>query len=153
MKIDESKIPLLFDEEAEESLLGGVIIQEGIPPGVLKYGLVPRDFYIIRNQWVWRVILSLASFDIRTVWEELEKKQSKQELSGFGGPARLTTLVYRCQNSCDIERDAQLIKELSERRFALRIANRLAQVVYALNEPFDLNDIILKLYNSRVKIE
>jgi replicative DNA helicase len=149
----QTDIPLLFSADAEESLCGGIIIREEIPDEIKLYGLKPGDFYIIRNRWVWMAAISLGKYDIKTLWEELERTKGKKDLNGFGGPARLTTLVYRCDNSYDIEKDARVIKELSERRFALRIANRLAQVIYALDEPFNLDDIVTKLYKSRVQTE
>jgi len=158
--VDDLTIPVLYSVEAEESLCGGVLIRASedgqIPEELKKYNLKPKDFFIIRNQWVWDAMLELdvqKKLDILTVWDMLWVKHSKKDCREFGGPARLTTLLVRCDNSYDIERDAELIKELSERRFALRIANRLAQVIYTLNEPFDLNNIIAKLYTSRIKLE
>jgi replicative DNA helicase len=146
-------IPLLCDVDAEESLLGGVIIQEGIPPEVLHYSIVPKDFYIIRNQWVWSAVLELDKFKRLNILTLADLLHERKKLVEIGGPARLTTFVIRCYDSCDIERDAILIKELAERRFALRVANRLAQLIYTLNEPFSLDDIVIKLYKSRLQTE
>jgi replicative DNA helicase len=82
------------NREAEEAVLGAVLVS---PETYfeLVHNLLPDDFFLHRNRWIWEAFTSLQEqrlpIDVLTVSEELERQDRLQEI---GGPAYLATLIH-----------------------------------------------------------
>jgi len=93
--------------EAEEAVLGSVLIN---PDSYFEISQVinPEDFYIIRNQWIWRSFMRLHDrkmpIDILTVSEDL---QEQGQLGEVGGQAYLLSLVNQTPTSLHAQAYAQ----------------------------------------------
>jgi len=123
----------LFDRDAEEGLLGSIIINPEMFVAVSKF--VSRDdFYIVRNKYVWDAIESLykqkLDVDILTLTTELERMSLLQEI---GGPSRLTALVSRVGNSMHAESYARVLERLSYARKISSKATQILKIGYSQN--------------------
>ena len=114
--------------EAEEALVGAVLIN---PAGRQGINLVPDDFYIHRNGWIWGAILSLEKqglpIDIVTVAEELDKQG---HLADIGGAAYITKLLNNVPSSLHAKAYADRVKETAVRRQGILGANNFASKMY-----------------------
>ena len=111
--------------EAEEAVLGSVLIN---PDSYFEISQVikPEDFYIIRNQWIWRAYMRLhdhkVPIDILTVSEDLEEQG---QLGEIGGQAYLLALVNQTPTSLHAEAYAHIVEQTAIRRRMLAAANEI----------------------------
>ena len=116
--------------EAEEAVLGSVLIN---PDSYFEISQVinPEDFYIIRNQWIWRSFMRLHDrkmpIDILTVSEDL---QEQGQLGEVGGQAYLLALVNQTPTSLHAQAYAQIVEQTAIRRRMLASANEMAKLAY-----------------------
>lgn len=116
--------------EAEEAVLGSVLIN---PDSYFEISqvIMPDDFYIIRNQWIWNAFMRLHEkripIDILTVSEDL---QEQGQLGEIGGQAYLLALVNQTPTSLHAEAYAQIVEQTSIRRRMLASANEMAKLAY-----------------------
>src|SRR4051794_26499230 len=96
--------------EAETAVLGSILID----PEVLKTieFLLPEDFYIERNRWIYLAALELRragqDVDYLTVCQILEKKDRLREA---GGPARVMELLNATPTTMHVESYARMLQE------------------------------------------
>jgi hypothetical protein len=117
--------------EAEEALLGSLLIDplEAIPniAGWLK----PRDFYIQNNAWVYEATLALQQrrdpVDFVTLCDELERCG---HLDDVGGAAYVTRLMNAVPSAINAAAYGHIIEKAAIRRRLLNAASRIAQVAY-----------------------
>lgn len=116
--------------EAEEAVLGSVLIN---PDSYFEISQVinPEDFYIIRNQWIWRSYMRLhdkrVPIDILTVGEDLEEQG---QLAEIGGKSYLLALVNQTPTSLHAEAYANIVEQTAIRRKMLAAANEMAKLAY-----------------------
>ena len=119
-----------YSREAEEAVLGSVLIN---PESYYEISEVikPDDFYIIRNQWIWRSYIRLherrVPIDILTVSEDL---QEQGQLGEIGGQAYLLGLVNQTPSSLHGAAYAQFVEQAAIRRRMLTAANEMARLAY-----------------------
>ena len=119
-----------YSREAEEAVLGSVLIN---PESYFEIAEVikPDDFYIIRNQWIWKSYIRLHErripIDILTVSEDL---QEQGQLGEIGGQAYLLGLVSQTPTSLHGTAYAQFVEQTSIRRRMLASANEMARLAY-----------------------
>ncbi len=115
--------------EAEEATLGSVFINPECYYD-LTY-LVPDDFYIHRNKWIWEAFTKLndsrTPIDLLTTSEELERAG---KLEDMGGPAYLTSLINQVPSSINVEYYARIVEGMSSRRKMITAANKIASAAY-----------------------
>ncbi len=118
------------NREAEEAVLGSLLINPESYHEISQI-LRPDDFYIIRNQWIYEVIIRLfekrISIDILTVSEALEEQN---RLAEIGGQAYLLALVNQTPTSLHAEAYAHIVEQNSIRRRMLASANEMAKLAY-----------------------
>lgn len=118
---------LLYNQEAEESILGAALIN----PSIVRYlDIEPSHFYVQRHQWIWEAIQSLdgrADIDIVTLGEELDKHGN---LGNAGGMPYLMGLTTSVVSSLGAESHARIVKDYAQRRTILRVASDLAKAAY-----------------------
>jgi replicative DNA helicase len=107
----------------------------------------PEDFYIIRNQWIWRAYMRLhdqkTPIDILTVGEELE---DQGHLGEIGGQAYLLALVNQTPTSLHAEAYAHIVEQTAIRRRMLASANEMAKLAY--DEGKEIGTIIDEIEKS-----
>ncbi len=136
--LDAQVVP--HSREAEEAVVGSVLINPEAYYDVAQF-LMPDDFYIIRNRWIWEAFIRLHEkrnpIDILTVSEELDQAG---HLAEVGGAAYLTALVNQVPSSLNAEAYAHIIEDNSLRRRMLTSANEIARLAY--NREQSVNTII-----------
>ena len=124
--IDAPAIP--HSREAEEALLGSLMIAPELLPEIV---LRPKDFYIVRHQWIFQAMRDLEekkqAIDIVTLSELLEHRGQLKEL---GGGAYLTTLTMQSPNSYNAIHYADIVLDKANRRRDLGVANMIVEGAY-----------------------
>lgn len=115
----------------EEAFLGAAILD---PEAIRDISLLPDDFYIRRNQFVYEAVLELQrtgqAVDYITVCTMLERMG---RLAEVGGPARITALISGAISSLHVESYAEVIREKARRRRVLNITRKLTAAVFTEN--------------------
>ncbi len=119
------------DREAEEAVLGAVLSSPDTYFD-LVHNLLPDDFYLHRNRWIWEAFTSLQEqrlpIDVLTVSEELERQDRLDEI---GGPAYLATLIHNVPSTLHAGAYSKLVQETATRRRLLEAANAIARLAHA----------------------
>ena len=107
--------------DAERSILGGILLENGIG----THGLTPDQFYLDSHRRIFRMMLEMLSekfpVDIISLANELA---SQKELEGVGGVAYLTSLTDGVPRRQSIEHHAKIVKDKWQLREIIRIANQ-----------------------------
>ncbi|MCJ7716032.1 MAG: hypothetical protein MUO54_05885, partial [Anaerolineales bacterium] len=97
--------------EAEEAVIGAVLINPEAYYDVAQF-LQADDFYIHRNQWIWKAFIALhdrnEAIDFVTVTEELDQMG---HLADIGGAAYLTKLINNVPSSLHAEAYGHRVEE------------------------------------------
>ncbi len=123
--------------EAEEAVLGSVLID---PEAVFRVApfLRPEDFFIVKNGWVWDVLLRVHErrepIDFVTVCNELE---AREQLAEVGGPAYVSHLINVVPTAIHAEGYGRIVERASLRRKLLGAASDIAQLAYEESEDID----------------
>jgi replicative DNA helicase len=123
--------------EAEESVLGSLLID---PDAIFKVAayLMPADFYIERNGWVYEAILALhdrrEAVDFVTLCDELERNDRLEEV---GGAAYITRLINVVPTSIHVEYYGHIVERAAIRRRLIRTAGEIAALGYQESEDID----------------
>lgn len=116
--------------EAEEAVLGSVLIDPEALERVARV-LVPADFFITRNAWVYESALEIRRtgqpLDFVTIIRELA---ARGQLDEIGGPAQVSVLLAGTPTAIHAEGYARIVKRLSVRRGLLAILSDAAQAAY-----------------------
>jgi replicative DNA helicase len=119
--------------EAEESLLGAMLLSKDAIVAATEVGLSPDEFYKPAHGHIYEAITSLYSAgepaDPVTVSEELNRAGL---LEGMGGPALLVTLQARTPATSSAARYARIITEHALLRRLIGVASEIAELGYAL---------------------
>lgn len=131
----QTKATEIFSTQAEESLVGAVLINPGC---FNELKVQPGDFFIRRLGWVWeafeRLYTHQTAIDILTVCDELERGGKLQEL---GGLPYLTGLINYTPTSLHAAEYAATVKDYARRRAWLEIANQTAKLAHNLEANLD----------------
>lgn len=142
---------LPHNREAEEAVIGSVLIN---PEAFIDLSQILNadDFFIHRNNWIWRAFEVLQSrnepIDIITVASEIERTGKLQDL---GGSAYLTSLINATVSSLNAEAYAEQVKDMARRRFGIKLANEIAQAAYKGAEHFDVSTFAQRMVMSNSK--
>jgi len=138
---------LLYNPEAEQSLLGSVIINPDI------YSTINIDcdqFFIQRNGMIWKAVGNLflkdLSIDFETICDELSRMGI---LENIGGPKYITELISITPTSSHADSYASIIREYSQRRRLVEIANKIANMAH--DKDCILEDELVKLIDEMSK--
>lgn len=146
MTTDLQAVP--HNREAEESTIGSILINPDLFPEVSQI-VKSTDFYIHRHRWIWEACESLVAkrepLDLVTVANELDRKGNLDEA---GGPAYITGLINASVASYNAEAYARIVKDFSDRRHGIKVANEIAQAAYKSDQAFDLSAFAPDLVQS-----
>lgn len=131
---------ILFDLQAEQSVLGSILIDPFAIPKVSGF-LEPADFYNHKHARIYRACLSLhdkqAPIDLITVGDTLQRQDFLDEV---GGPAYLANLMNAVPTSVHIEHYARVVKNQARRRALVQVAGKIAAAVYEEPEAQDAEE-------------
>jgi len=124
--------------EAEESVLGGILLDPEAMPRVLSVRLEPKEFYIPAHKDIFQIAYDLfregLPTDLMTVTSRL---YDHGMLSKIGGQSKLAQLVDRTVSAVNCDKYAMLIKEKFARRQIILAANAMAQEAYDGHRPLE----------------
>ena len=128
------------DIVAEKSLLGAVMIQDGVMPDILTI-LKPRDFYEKRHEIIFNSMIELYDahkpIDLLTLTAELK---SKKLLKDIGGAPYLTELSNFVPAASHAKAYAEIIERASVRRRLIKAGSEIANKAY--EEDSNVDDLI-----------
>ena len=128
------------DIVAEKSLLGAVMLSDGVLPEVLTI-LKPRDFYEERHQVIFAAMMNLYDqhrpVDLLTLTSELK---SLKKLKEIGGAPYLTELSNFVPAASHAKAYAEIVEKASTRRKLIKAGNEIANK--AFEEDTNVNDLI-----------
>jgi replicative DNA helicase len=126
--------------EAEQSILGGILIENDALNTVVEY-LEDGDFYREAHQKIFNCMLALSErgepLDLITLTNELKKKK---ELEEIGGASYLASLVESVPTAANIASYAKIVKEKSILRRLISTATEI--VTQSYHEGKDLEDFL-----------
>ncbi|MBR2543207.1 replicative DNA helicase [Candidatus Saccharibacteria bacterium] len=144
------------DVEAEKSLLGAIMLDNGTLPDILTV-LKPADFYEKRHEAIFQAITDLYDahkpIDLLTLTAEL---RSKKKLKEVGGAAYLTELSEFVPAAAHAKAYADIIEKAAVRRRLIKAGTEIANKAYeddanaddlvgrAEQELFEVSDKIIK---------
>ena len=128
------------DTVAEKSLLGAILISDGMLPEILTI-LRPRDFYDERHQVIFETMMELYDqhkpVDLLTVTTELK---TKKKLKDIGGAPYLTELSNFVPAAAHAKAYAEIVEKASTRRRLIKAGNEI--VSKAFEDDADVQSLI-----------
>jgi replicative DNA helicase len=146
-KLEEIKEQKLVpqDIEAEEALLGAILINPTVLSKVVEY-LSPQCFYKIAHKHVYEAILSLYNnnerIDIVTVSDVLNLKN---KLETVGGRAFVNDLSFKAITTSNIEYYAKIVQEKAIKRALISAGAEIVSQGYNVNSTEESLDVAEKL--------
>lgn len=123
--------------EAEESLLGALLLSRDTVGEVAELGLVPSDFYKPGHQHIYDAIRALTGagqpVDVVTVGDELRRVGL---LDDIGGSSALLDLQNATPAVSNAGRYARIVQDTALLRRLIGVASQIAEIAY--DEPDDV---------------
>lgn len=124
--------------EAEQAVLGSMLIDESCTPRVRLILKESDLFYNQRHAWIYQVICDLhdqrVPADFVTVCDALERRKQLDEV---GGAVYVMDLINAVPTSIHAEHYAAIVEKAGVLRKIIRAAGQIAQVAYDENTPLD----------------
>lgn len=134
-----AKVPP-HDEVAEKSLLGAIMLQDGILPEILTI-LKPQDFYEKRHEMIFNAMSHLYDqhrpIDLLTLTSELKAEKTLKEIGGGSYLAELSNFVPAVSHA---KAYAEIIEKASVRRRLIKAGNLIAEK--AFDDNVNTDDLI-----------
>ena len=138
-KADEGRVPPQ-DIVAEKSLLGAIMLQDGVMPEILTI-LKPNDFYEKRHETIYAAMVRLYDqhkpIDLLTLTSELKTQKKLKEI---GGAPYLTELSNFVPAASHAKAYAEIIEKASVRRRLIKAGTEIANK--AFEESNNTDDLI-----------
>lgn len=116
------------NREAEEALIGSVLIDNSLLKKPTVASITGEDFYLHRNGWIWDACVSLGdTLDVLTLNALLEKRGVLEEA---GGAPYIAALLVNIPSAMNAERYAEIVRELAIRRRDIRIGQTIVSKAY-----------------------
>jgi replicative DNA helicase len=133
--------PPLYNIEAEESVLGSLVIDSEAITQVLPF-LKPPDFYREKNKWIYEAILGLHErnepIDLVTLADELDRNG---RLGDVGGHAAISQILLRVPTAIHVEHYAHIVERNAVLRRLIGAAERIARLAYEETDK-DVKEVI-----------
>ena len=122
--------------EAEEAVLGSILIEPDVFHDVARLLTRPTDFYSTRNRWIWEALRELSeagmAIDVVTVIDKLRQHARLEEV---GGESAIINLLNAVPTSINVESYAELVQQAAGRRRLLGAAGTVARLAYDEAKP------------------
>ncbi|MHB1403872.1 MAG: AAA family ATPase [Thermoleophilia bacterium] len=129
-----------FNLEAEQSLLGAMLITPALLPQVTEQ-INAEDFFLDSERIIFKAILELDNPDPVTLKDHL---RSKGELDRVGGPDYIHTLIKLCPVASNAAQYAEIVKQYSIRRAVIAEAKAKINAAAAGEDLPELRQPIMK---------
>ncbi|MBR1753589.1 replicative DNA helicase [bacterium] len=133
------------DVDAEEALLGAILINERVISKVVEY-ISPQSFYKIAHRDVYEAMLTLynnnKNIDIVTVSDVLNLNN---KLESVGGRAFINDLSFKAITTSNIEYYAKIVQEKSIKRALITAGAEIVSEGYNVNPSEESLDVAEKL--------
>ncbi|WP_215456639.1 replicative DNA helicase [Streptomyces sp. ATCC 21386] len=151
--IDEFTRPMPFDSEAEQSVLGGMMLSEDAIADVVEVLAGTDDFHAPRHEMVYGAILALHGggqpADPITVANHLREQGL---LTKVGGAAYLHTLVEAVPTAANAEYYAGIVRDCAIRRRLVEAGTRIVQLGYDGSDATEAMDAAQGELNDAAKV-
>jgi len=137
---DVAVIEFPYSQEAEEAVIGSVLIDEQAYYKLATY-LTPNSFFFPRHTYIWEAYEALAETD--TVIDNLtvaDKLKTMGRLRDCGGDAYLTHLLTNIPTAHNVEAYAKIVQGNAARRMLLQLAEETKHM--ALNTNISVTELI-----------
>ncbi len=128
--------PIPSDVDAEEAVLGSILIDPERTMPLLAGFLEPSDFYREKNAWLYEACLQihgrLQAVTTVTIANELQKSD---RLEAVGGVAYLSQLVASCPTSVFAEDHARLVRTAAFSRRLISAGGEIARIGWENGDP------------------
>lgn len=132
---------LPHSREAEEAVLGGILIDNRTFPLVLDQLQGPDDFYVEAHQKIYRAMIRISEqsqpIDMITLAKGFE---DKGDLESIGGHAYLAALIDATPTTANIENYARLVAEKALVRRAVFAAKEIA--AEGMGDPSEVDEYL-----------
>lgn len=143
-----------FSQEAEEAVIGSVLIDPGQYISVSSF-LKPADFFLLRHQYIWQGFERLSQrsepIDLITLAEELDNMRlnGKPVLDAIGGRAYLTQLLNNAGTSVYAEVYGRLVERTSTGRKLMEFSDEVKKLALdeSLAMPQKLMEVETKMFS------
>jgi len=142
--------------EAEEAVLGSILIDPECLPAVIETGLEAADFFLVSNAWIYEVMLDLervssasrVAIDITLVSNHLAQRGQLGQLSGGNG--YLVMLLEAVPSAVNAVAYANIVLAAAVRRRMIRAAHEIIKTAQEqeADSPTALFDIGAKVYDD-----
>lgn len=130
-----------YSQDAEEALIGAVLINPDTLDDARRIVRDPAAFFILRHQYIWEAMIALVDrgevLDMLTIREEL---RTQGRLNDIGGAGYLTQLTLNVPTSVNAPVYAQIVDRAHIRRRLLTAADEMRGL--AMNETQALDDVV-----------
>lgn len=137
------QLPAPFSQEAEEAVIGSVLISAYNVMPQLIGTLKAEHFFLVRHRHLWQTFERLYArnevMDLTTIAEELRQQNLLDEI---GGPAYLIQLLSSTPNSMHAEAYAKLVERTAARRKLLQAADEIRKAAY--DENMNIEQVMAK---------
>lgn len=134
----QSKIILPYDEEAEKSILGSIILDTEAMIKVVDF-LLPKDFYKKGHQIIYSIMQELYEtnepIDILSISSKLKEKNLEKEI---GGISYLTLLINSVPSPAHILHYAKIVQKKRILRDLITASHQIHQLAYEDNNDIDI---------------
>lgn len=143
MSENEERIQVPHNLDAEQAVVGAMLIDAQAIWKVMDVGLRPEHFYLAKHGVIMQSMIDLqrrdqqVEVDLLTVTDDLDRKG---QLADVGGPVYLSELLETVPTALHVEAYARIVLGTSKRRAMLHLASEMAQG--AVKEVERLDDVI-----------
>ena len=125
----------IYNQEAEESLIGSILISEDSFLDIADINLAPSDFFIVQLGWIFEAAQELHHAGIRVDLVTLgDKLEQTNRFGEIGEQAALTELMNVTPTHTHARYYADIVKRDSLRRQALAYAGSVAELAHGDKE-------------------
>lgn len=149
MTTTDERLDIPHSVEAEQALLGSLLIDPDKLWPCMDLGLNAESFYITRNGWIFQAMLELErngqQIDFVTISEHLDRMD---QLSNAGGSTYLSDLINAVPTALHAESYATIVVSTFKRRSMIHLASQMAQAAVSEDRPLAeaLNEMEANLF-------
>ena len=140
--MDESNQSLPKSTDAERSVLGGILLDNGSMDRVRRL-LTEQAFYSERHRKVFAALVRLSeagtALDLVTLKDELVEADALDEC---GGPVDIAGLIGGVPRSSNVEHYARIIQEKAYKRDVIRLSQGITEAAFNGSTQAELNELI-----------
>lgn len=129
--------------DAEEAILGGILLDPNAIKRVVVTGLKSDDFYVQAHQEIYKAAIALYAdrqpIDLLTVVQRL----GEQKLTQVGGTGKLATLVDRTVSAVNVDHYAELVRKKAILRRLIALGHDIINAAHQRNA--DPEEVLGKL--------